>query len=147
LIGEESHHSRTAPNFLREQDLKMTSKSETQFSKIDTLKLLCSGLIAGGALVAFYYFADYSLLVRVMGLLVVVGAAVGVTLTTELGGDLLGFLQDSRTELRKVVWPTRAETIQTSIAVILMVIVTAIFLWLLDMLLFWIVRLLTGQGA
>ncbi len=122
----------------------MNLKSEVQSSKLDTLKLAFSVSIASIALIAFYYFADYSLLARVIGLLAAVGVAVGVALTTEFGANILGFLQDSRGELRKVVWPTRAETIQTSLAVILMVIVMAIFLWLLDMFLFWVVRLLTS---
>jgi preprotein translocase subunit SecE len=125
----------------------MNAKSETQSSRLDTFKLLSAALILGVALVAFYYFSDSSLLVRVIGLLVAVGAAVGISLTTERGATLVGFLQDARSELRKVVWPTRAETLQTSLAVILMVIVTATFLWLLDMFLFWIVKLLTGQGG
>ena len=122
----------------------MNLKSEVQSSRLDTLKLVFSVSISSIALIAFYYFADYSLLVRVIGLLAIVGIAVGVALTTELGTNVMGFLRDSRTELRKVVWPTRAETVQTSLAVILMVIVTATFLWLLDMFLFWVVRLLTG---
>ncbi len=124
----------------------MSPKSEIQASKVDTYKLFSASLIVVVALAAFYYFADYMLFVRVIGLLAAVGAAIGIALTTELGSNLLGFVQDSRTELRKVVWPSRAETLQTSLAVILMVIVMGIFLWLLDMLLFWIVRLLTGQG-
>ena len=96
------------------------------------------------AVFAFYYFSDYLVLVRVIGLLVAVGIAVAIALTTDLGGQLMGFVNDSRTELRKVVWPTRAETLQTSLAVVLMVIIMGIFLWLLDMFLFWLVRLLTG---
>jgi preprotein translocase subunit SecE len=73
--------------------------------------------------------------------------AVFILLKTELGGNALEFIKDSRLELRKVVWPTRAETLQTSLAVIVMVIVMGIFLWLFDVLLFWAVRLLTGQGG
>ena len=122
----------------------MNSKTETQITKIDTYKLLSAGLIVVVALAGFYYFADYLVLVRVIGLLIAVGAAVAIVLTTELGVNLLGFVQDSRTELRKVVWPTRTETLQTSLAVIVVVIIMGIFLWLFDMLLFWIVRLLTG---
>ena len=124
----------------------MNAKSETQASKLDTIKLASAVLLLIIAVAAFYYFADIMLLVRVIGLLVAVGAATAIVLTTEIGRNLRDFVQDSRTELRKVVWPTRQETLQTSLAVILMVIVMGIFLWLLDMLLFWIVQLLTGQG-
>ena len=122
----------------------MSAKTDAGASRLDTLKLLAAAIIVTVAVIAFYYFADYSLLLRVIGLLVAVGAAVGIALTTELGMNFLGFTQDSRTELRKVVWPTRAETVQTSLIIVLMVIIMGIFLWLLDMFLFWLVRLLTG---
>jgi preprotein translocase subunit SecE len=54
---------------------------------------------------------------------------------------------NTRTEVRKVVWPTRAETTQTVLAVLFVVILMGVLLWLLDMLLLWAVRLLTGQGG
>ena len=122
----------------------MNPKTETQVSKFDSFKLLSAGLIVLVALLGFYYFANYLLVVRVIGLLIAIGVAVSIVMTTEVGSGLLTFIQDSRTELRKVVWPTRSETLQTSLAVIVMVIITGCFLWLLDMILFWIVRILTG---
>ncbi len=126
----------------------MNSKSETQPSnKFDTFKLAFAALVLVVAVAAFYYFVDYLLLARVAGLLAAVAVAVGIALTTEVGVNLLGFIKDSRAELRKVVWPTRQETWQTSLAVIVMVIIMGIFLWLLDMLLLWLVQLLIGGGG
>jgi preprotein translocase subunit SecE len=125
----------------------MNLKPETQLNKFDTFKLLSAVLIVMASLVAFYYFANTLLVIRVLGLLVSVALAVFILLKTELGGNALEFIKDSRLELRKVVWPTRAETLQTSLAVIVMVVVMGIFLWLFDVLLFWVVRLLTGQGG
>lgn len=122
----------------------MSTKSETVNSKMDTAKLALAVTLVLSSVVAFYYFADTSQLVRVVGVLIAVGAAIAITATTVIGAELIGFIQDSRTELRKVVWPSRQETLQVSLAVILMVIVMSIFLWLLDMFLFWLVRLLTG---
>ncbi len=124
----------------------MNSKPETQAFKFDTLKLFSATLLVIAGLVAFYYFGHALLLIRVIGLLVAVAVAVAIVSTTELGGNTLEFIKDSRMELRKVVWPTRAETLQTSLAVIVMVVVMGIFLWILDMLLFWVVRLLTQGG-
>ena len=123
------------------------NKPEIQLSKFDTFKLLSAGLIVIAALAAFYYFINTLLVIRVTGLLAAVALAVVIALKTELGGSALEFIKDSRMELRKVVWPTRAETLQTSLAVILMVVVMGVLLWLLDVLLFWVVRLLTGQGG
>ena len=122
----------------------MSLKSELQASRLDTAKLAFAAVLLAVAIVAFYYFADYSTLVRVLGLLVSAGVAVGVIATTAIGGSLIGFFQESRTELRKVVWPSRTETLQVSLAVVAMVLIMGIFLWLFDMLLFWIVRSLTG---
>jgi preprotein translocase subunit SecE len=122
----------------------MSAKTDTGTFRLDNFKIAAAAIIVILAVAGFYYFSDYSILIRVILLLVAVGVSVGIFLTTELGGNLLGFTQDARTELRKVVWPTRAETIQTSLVVILMVIIMGIFLWLLDMFLFWLVRLLTG---
>lgn len=84
------------------------------------------------------------MLARVIGLLAAAGAAVAVALQTAPGAETLEFLQGSRSELRKVVWPTRAETTQTTLIVIAMVVVMGLLLWLLDVVLFWLVRLVTG---
>jgi len=113
-------------------------------NRADTFKLLAAGAVFLIALIAFYVFANHSLLVRVIGLLVAAGAAVAIALRTEVGAETLEFLRGARVELRKVVWPTRAETTQTTLVVIGMVVVMGLLLWLLDILLFWLVRLITG---
>jgi len=77
-------------------------------------------------------------------LLAAAGAAVAIALKTERGAETLEFMQGARTELRKVVWPTRAETTQTTLIVIAMVVIMGLLLWLLDVLLLWLVRLITG---
>ncbi len=110
----------------------------------DTLKLAVAGAIVLSALIAFYAFAPYSLLVRILGLLLAVGAAVFIALQTERGAETLEFIQGARAELRKVVWPTRAETTQTTLIVIAMVVIMGLLLWLFDILLLWLVRLVTG---
>ncbi|MCB1921060.1 MAG: preprotein translocase subunit SecE [Candidatus Competibacteraceae bacterium] len=123
-----------------------STKSETQtLSRPDALKLAAAGALILIALVAFYLFANQLILVvRVMGLLIAVGAAVAIALKTEPGAETLEFIRGARSELRKVVWPTRAETTQTTLIVLAMVILMGILLWLFDMLLLWLVRLITG---
>ncbi len=122
----------------------MSAKSEPQQPATDTPKMIAAAVIAVLGVVAFYYFEDALLLIRVIGLLVAVGIAAAIMLTTEPGRTFIGFYNDSRVELRKVVWPTREETLKTSGIIIALVFVMAIFLWLLDRFLFWLVRLLTG---
>ena len=121
-----------------------STKPEMQATeRADTYKLLAAGLIILSALVAFYVFANHSLLVRVLGLLAATGVAIWIVTKTEFGAETLDFMQGSRAELRKVVWPTRAETTQTTLIVVAMVVIMGLLLWLLDVLLFWLVRLIT----
>jgi preprotein translocase subunit SecE len=122
----------------------MSSKSDTQHSKADTVKLVAAVALLVIAIAAFYYFSQFLTLVRVIGLLIAAGGAAAIVATTDLGRQLFGFFQDSRTELRKVVWPSRNETLQVSLTVVVLVLLVGVFLWLVDMFLFWVVRSLTG---
>jgi preprotein translocase subunit SecE len=125
----------------------MNAKVDTEESKMDGPKLTVAALIAGAGLAGFYFFPDQHLLVRVIGLLVVLGVAAGLALTTDRGRALWQFMQDTRMEVRKVVWPGRSETTQTTLLVVGMVFIVALLLWLYDSLLGWLIRWLTGQGA
>ena len=95
-------------------------------------------------LVGFYYFSEGSNLYRVLGLLVVVGASSALFLNTAKGRDLLGFMRGARTEVRKMVWPTRQEALQTTLIVMVLVVLVGIFLWLVDMFLGWGVKFIIG---
>ncbi|MBE2294191.1 MAG: preprotein translocase subunit SecE [Phycisphaerales bacterium] len=119
-------------------------ESQTTTSRTDLYKLLAAGAIILVALVVFYVFANQSLLVRVILLLIASGVAVVIALKTEPGAETMEFIRGARSELRKVVWPTRAETTQTTLIVIAMVVIMGLLLWLLDVLLLWLVRLITG---
>ena len=101
-------------------------------------------LLAG--IIAFHYFETQSQLLRVIGVLIALAVAVALVWTTQIGKRTRHFMGMSRTEVRKVVWPTRQETLQTTLAVIVMVIIVGIILWLMDMLLLWAVQSLTGRG-
>lgn len=114
---------------------------------MDTAKLAAAALLLGAAVVAFYWFADQSLLLRVLGLLGVAAISVAIASQTGIGRSLWSFVGATRNEIRKVVWPTRAETVQTALAVIVIVLLLGIVVWLLDMVVLWAVRLLTGQGG
>ena len=124
----------------------MNSEIEAGSQKLDTFKLGLALLIIVAGLVCFYLFDDYSLLFRVIGLLVGVGVSVAIALQTVKGKEIWGYFRDAQIEVRKVVWPTRQETIQTTLIVIVMVILVAIILWLLDMFLGWSIGLVMGRG-
>ena len=124
----------------------MNAKVETESSRFDTLKLGAALLLLAVAVVAFYRFDDQLLVLRVLGLLAVAGISIFIAAQSSIGKNIIGFIGGARTEVRKVVWPTRAETTQTTLAVMVMVILVGIFLWLLDMVLLWAIQMLTGQG-
>jgi preprotein translocase subunit SecE len=120
----------------------VVSKTEQSSSAIDTFKLMTAALVLIAGVVAFYYFAEESQLLRVLGMLAVAVIAFFIAASSELGRRGLGFVKDARVEVRKVVWPTRQETIQTTMAVLFMVVLVAIMLWLFDMFLGWSVSTL-----
>lgn len=125
----------------------MSTQVEASTSVFDVVKQVFSVVFLVAGVAAFYYFSDISLLYRVLGLVVMSLVVVGVMLTTGLGQDVWGFVLESKQEVRKVVWPTREETFRTTLLVFAMVFVVGLILWLLDMFLFWGVRILTGQGG
>ena len=113
----------------------------------DKIKLLIAGLLIATAVALFYVYSDQSLLFRVLGLLVMVAIAAAVASRTEIGATTLSYSRGAMVEVRKVVWPTRKETLQTTLMVMAMVVLVGIILWFFDMFLAWAVKLLTGQGG
>ncbi|MFI3190035.1 preprotein translocase subunit SecE [Crenothrix sp. D3] len=126
----------------------MKAQAEEPTAVFDVVKQVFSVVFVVAGIAAFYYFSEaVPLLYRVLGLLVVVLAVLGLMLTTDIGKSVWLFVLDAKQEVRKVVWPTREETMRTTLLVFAMVTVVALILWLLDMFLFWGVRFLTGQGG
>ena len=126
----------------------MKIQAEAQAAVFDVVKQVFSVVFVVAGVAAFYRFSEaVPLLYRVIGLLVVVLAAMGLMLTTEIGKNVWLFVLESKQEVRKVVWPTREETVRTTLLVFAMVTIVGLILWFLDMFLFWGVRFLTGQGG
>jgi preprotein translocase subunit SecE len=123
-----------------------TDKAGTPNS-LDTVKLALSVLLLVGAVVGFYLLEEKPLWVRLLEILVVAGVAVFLALATEPGRRIKGFFNASYMEVRKVVWPSRQETLQTTLVIFVVVLVTSLFLWGVDSILFVLVRLFTGQGG
>lgn len=113
----------------------------------DKIKFGLAVLVVGAALGGFYYYADQSLLLRVIGLLAAAGVATAIVLQTAAGQQAWTYFGEARTEVRKVVWPTRKETVQTTLVVMVMVFIVALILWIFDSILTWVVKMLMGQGS
>src|SRR5512145_2356753 len=125
----------------------MTDKVETGASPLDTAKLIAAVAILIGGIAGFYLLGEYPLAVRWILVLAGFGLGVLVALQSTQGRDFWQFVQGSKVELRKVVWPTRQETLQTTLVVMVAVLVMAIFFWILDWILGAVTRALTGQGV
>ena len=100
--------------------------------------------LAAAGVVGNIYFQEQSVLFRAVALVIVAAVALGLWLQTAMGTRFRTLYHGSRVELRKVVWPTRQETLQSSLVVLLVVAVISLVLWLFDSLFAWIISLLVG---
>lgn len=122
----------------------MNTKEENSSTRLDSLKWAVVVALVSVGVVGNNLYADESLLYRVLALLALGGVAVAIAMQTGPGTSLWRLIKDSRTEIRKVVWPTRQETNQTTLIVVAVVLVMALVLWGLDSLLGWLVSLIIG---
>lgn len=124
----------------------MNAQAEQATSVADIVKLVLSPFVIIVGIVAFYHFSDLLMIYRVLGLVAIVSLAVGICFTTAKGQAVWQFMAESKQEVRRVVWPTRDETVRTTLLVFAMVFIVGLILWLLDMFLFWAIQLLMNQG-
>ena len=124
----------------------MSVNTETNSSPLDFLKLIIAVGLMVVAVGLFYYLANYPLYQRVLVLLAVLGVAGFIGMQTNSGRRLWQFASGAKLEVHKVVWPTRQETIQTTIVVFVMVFVLALLIWLFDIVLLAGLRWLTGTA-
>jgi|TARA_Y100000294_G_scaffold150069_1_gene147213 preprotein translocase subunit SecE len=111
---------------------------------LDWLKWILVVGLAGAGIFGNWYYQDESMLLRVLGLIVVAVIAVAIALQTERGRNTWTLLREARSEIRRVVWPTREETLQTTLVVLALVVVFALILWMLDSGLSWLVSTVIG---
>jgi preprotein translocase subunit SecE len=111
---------------------------ETVSTSADKAKLAVAGLLVVGAVVAFYMLGQQDLWVRIAALIVVLIAAAASFFSSEPGKQLIAYGKDSVREVKKVVWPTRKEALQMTGYVFAFVVIMALFLWLTDKTLEWL---------
>jgi len=116
-----------------------TTQIETVTTSADKAKLAAAGLLVVGGVAAFYLLGKQDLWLRVIALLVLLAAAVGMFFISAQGRELTAFGQDALKEMRKVVWPTRPEATQMTAYVFAFVVIMALFLWLTDKTLEWVI--------
>ena len=124
----------------------MATQTETGESGVlDIVKLaIAAAAIIGGLYSYYYYEFQLALPLRVLMVLGGTGVGIAIAMTSAQGQRLWHFIQGSRVEIRKVVWPTKQETTQTAIAVFVFTLIMAVFFWLLDSGLLWLTRRFVG---
>ena len=125
----------------------MTQKVETGPNALDTVKLAAAVAVLVGGIAAFYLMSSYPLALRWVIVLASLGVGIFVALQSMQGRAFWEFVQGSRVELRKVVWPTRQETLQTTLVVFVAILAMGIFFWILDWVLGSVTAALTGRGG
>jgi preprotein translocase subunit SecE len=124
----------------------MSTQTETSESGVlDTIKLILAAVALIGGLYAYYYYeTTVAQALRVLMVLGGTAVGIGIAMTSTQGQRLWHFIQGSRVEIRKVVWPTKQETTQTAIAVFVFTLVMMLFFWALDSGLLWLTRTLVS---
>tara|TARA_B100000470_G_scaffold199120_1_gene170060 strand:+ start:32 stop:403 length:372 start_codon:yes stop_codon:yes gene_type:complete len=117
---------------------------QQQSSLLDTVKLLGSVLILLAGVISYYYLIQISILLRVLIVLASVVVSLVFFFQTQRGKTLWEFFQGSRVEIKKVIWPTKQETFQTTLTVFVFVLIMGIFFWLLDFLLLFLTTEITS---
>ncbi len=112
----------------------------------DKIKLIIAVAIIAASFYMYYTQEEISTLYRVLGVFAAVVIAFLISAKTEKGASSIAFIRASVVEMKKVVWPSKKETTQTTLTVGVMVVIVGIILWTFDQLIGWGVRLLTGQG-
>ncbi|MCY7294642.1 preprotein translocase subunit SecE [Alteromonas sp. a30] len=125
----------------------MSENAVDNTGSLDTLKWLVVVVLLGAAVGGNYYFGDMSVLVRAVGVVVAIAVALFIAAKTVKGSQFVSFASESRTEVRKVVWPTREEATQTTLIVLAATFVMALLLWGLDGIAVRVVSFITGIGA
>jgi len=122
----------------------MSANTDTQAGGMNGLKWLVVLLLVVAGVAGNIYYDDQSLLYRVVGLLVLAVIAGFIALQTAQGAAFWRLAKESRVEIRKVVWPTRQESTQTTLIVVAVVLLTALILWGLDSLIGWLISMVIG---
>ncbi|WCE29582.1 preprotein translocase subunit SecE [Vibrio sp. SCSIO 43137] len=125
--------------------MKANAETPNSSSTADIFKWVVAFALLAAAVVGNYLYGELSVVIRAAGVVVLIAAALGVAATTAKGKAAITFARESRIEVRKVVWPTRQETVQTTLIVLAVCIVMALVLWGIDGIMVRLVNFVTGM--
>jgi len=125
----------------------MTDQVQENATALDALKLAAGVVILAAGIVGFYMLVGVPIWLRWIMVLAALAVGALVSLQSHQGKAFWQFVQSSRVELRKVVWPTTQETWQVTLVVFVMIVVLGLFFWGVDTLLGFLTKWLTGRGG
>jgi preprotein translocase subunit SecE len=125
----------------------MSEKTESTSNPLDMMKWLVIFALLAGLIAANHMYDEVSVLVRALVAVAVVVVAGFIAATTVKGSAFLTFAKESRMEVRKVIWPTRQETNQTTLIVMAATLIMSLILWGLDGIIVRLVGFITGIGV
>ncbi len=123
----------------------MKANTETPAGSMDSLKWVVACALLVAAVVGNSLYSELSVVIRAAAVIAFVAAAGGIAAMTQKGKAAISFARESRMEVRKVVWPTRQETLQTTLIVLAVTVIMALVLWGIDGIMVRLVRLFTGM--
>ncbi|MBM7038304.1 preprotein translocase subunit SecE [Vibrio ulleungensis] len=124
--------------------MKANAETPESSGAADILKWIIAFALLAAAVVGNYLYGELSVVIRTAAVVVLIAAALGVAALTVKGKQAITFAKESRMEIRKVVWPTRQETMQTTLIVLAVSVVMALVLWGIDGIMVRLVALVTG---
>jgi preprotein translocase subunit SecE len=124
--------------------MKANAETPESSGAADILKWIIAFALLAAAVVGNHFLGELSVVIRTASVVVLIAAALGVAALTVKGKQAITFAKESRMEIRKVVWPTRQETMQTTLIVLAVSVVMALVLWGIDGIMVRLVALVTG---
>jgi preprotein translocase subunit SecE len=124
--------------------MKANAETPDSSNAADVMKWIVAFALLAAAVVGNYLYGELSVVLRAAGVVVLIAAALGVAATTTKGKAAITFAREARVEVRKVVWPTRQETMQTTLIVLAVSIVLALAVWGIDGIMVGVVAFITG---
>ncbi|MFT5277216.1 MAG: preprotein translocase subunit SecE [Glaciecola sp.] len=125
----------------------MSDKAENTSNPLDMVKWIIVVALLGGLVWAYSAYEDISVLYRALAAVAIVIISLGIASTTQKGSNFLVFAKDSRTEVRKVIWPDRSEANRMTLIILIATAVVGLMLYLIDMVIVWAIGLITGIGV
>jgi preprotein translocase subunit SecE len=125
----------------------MSDKTENASNPLDLVKWIIVIALLGGLVYAYSAYEEISVLYRALAAVAIVVISLGIAATTDKGNNFLIFAKDARTEVRKVIWPSRSEANRMTLIILLATAVVGVMLYLIDMVLVWVIGLITNIGV